>query len=642
MRPYEILKALIEAKGNLPITFFMDIIKASKRTIQNEISYLRKMGGIHGFVIHSAYGKGYSLEVTNKDLLAEYMQWLKDSAVVIDEEQLLFDELSLLIQRGNRFVSVNDIADELGYSRTLLFEKMRTVTGYLGTYALSLERKSHYGIRIKGESRRIRQLMADMYMRGDNDFKTFIDERVGNFDEFERVVQDSIQENRMRIGYYEFQTLMTWLKVLIAYASVYQPVVTIGHTCINAMDASNPLRTNQLGAVLLKIQKTFHITVSEEEAIEYQSLVRHSAQSDEQTTNQVDSKRLRQELANFFKETDAENDTDYSTDKEFIDQLTKHLMFLIDRLDQNITYKNPLLLELCIRYPMVFDVVLKFSTFLQKAIGFTISNDELGFIAVHFLNHYEKEKHNRLTRFERVAVICTTGGGVSNLVKMQIEAIFPNSQVKAFSFWEESHLSSFHPDLVFSVVPLKHAMNVPTIYIRELLSRKDIDNIKQVLFLKNLPEVRTATVDTSTDYLNLIRSELFQVVSANSYLQLIKEMANRFIETGYASAGFEEKVLQREQYMSTVYRNGIAIPHPIEMTAQKSAIGVTIVKNKLVHEDKEVKLIFMVNFAENDFHFYSQLSSGLFQLMQNPAKISAIYNHPVLPEVINAMKGMEG
>ncbi|WP_369395676.1 PRD domain-containing protein [Lacticaseibacillus thailandensis] len=37
-------------------------------------------------------------------------------------------------------------------------------------------------------------------------------------------------------------------------------------------------------------------------------------------------------------------------------------------------------------------MVLKFSKFLEKVLNIKVSNDELGFIAVHFLNHEATEK----------------------------------------------------------------------------------------------------------------------------------------------------------------------------------------------------------------------------------------------------------
>lgn len=111
---------------------------------------------------------------------------------------------------------------------------------------------------------------------------------------------------------------------------------------------------------------------------------------------------------------------------------------------------------------------------------------------------------------------------------------------------------------------------------------------------------------------------------------------------GYADDNFQKNVVLREQYMSTVYNNGIAMPHPIEMKGKQSAIAVSVVKPELRVGKRVVRLVFMVCLAKEDFHFYSNISNGLFQLMQDNHKISDIYHKPDLQRIINIFKEMEG
>lgn len=640
MRTYMILKALVDNQDYLPINFFMQKLKVSKRTVQSELSYLKRVGDQHGYNLTTAYGKGYILEQTDHEAVRQFLNNLMSTEVVTEQEELIFDIISILLAHGSGYTTVSELAERFGLSNTLLYAKMETIAEYLNSYKLILERKSHYGIRIQGDSKAIRKLMLDFYLKGDNSFHELVKKRVGNFGEYERIVEDDIRKNNLRIGYYEYQVLLSWLKVLIVDELINhaatKPTATIPSQTEKIMDNTG------LSDVLLHIQMHFKIFISPDVISEFNKLVQKSAQKDDQPGILTDKEKIKDDLVAFFATSDSKSRTNYSHDTEFITQLARHISFLLDRLDHKITYKNPLLLEFCIRYPLVFDTVLRFSNFLEVKYGYEISNDELGFIAVHFLNHTQKEQNERINHYDRIAILCTTGGGVSNLIRTQIQTIFPYAVIETFSFWEEVDLNRFKPNLVFSAVPLKHTPNVPTLYINELLSPQDITNIKQALFIEDFPELNSVEIKDTRNWLSLIKPELFSVSSAETYLELLDKTANEIQIQGYGDDHYRQNVKLREKYMSTVYKNGLALPHPIEMCGRRSAIAVTIVKPELSVDKRPVRIVFMICLSKKDFHYYSNISNGLFQLMQNDYKIIEICHDPSYQNVINTLKGLEG
>lgn len=642
MRTYLILKALIDSSDYVTMSFFMSKLNVSKRTIQNELSYLKKEGKNNGYELQNTYGKGYSLRIVDVQNLNHFLKRLNsnESTDVRGQGHLINDELCILLSNDKkRYTSTNELSEELGISNTLLYSKADTISEYLNSYHLKLERKSHYGLRIVGDPSNIRKLMMDLYMHGENRFKNLVDMKVGNYDEYERLVQDSIRNNNLKIGYYEFQTIMCWLRIIVFYKLFFdlesKDDLTIKSSKTNLIDFS------KLGDVLLKLQHNFQFLLSVNDVAEFYHLVEHSTQKGRIKSN-VDREKMTLELLVFFKGVDKENHTDYSSDKLFLDNLVTHLEFLIARLDEKITYKNPLLLEICIKYSMIFDIVLKLSSFLKDRFGYETSNDELGLIAVHFLNHSEKERKNRINQYEKIAIICTNDGGISELVKTRIQSIFPKSGVESFPFWNYSDVKNFHPNIIFSSVPLKENPDIPVLYIKELLSDKDLENIKHTLFLKNDAISEDKYSDHSTQYLSLIKPELFRVITAGNYLELINNMSKEMIKKGYAYKNFDEDVALRERYMSTIYRNGIAIPHPIKMDGKESAISLYIVKPKLVENSKDVKLIFMICLTKKDSYYYRSISNGLFQLMQNEVKIKELYKKADLNNTRSILRELGG
>lgn len=623
MRTYLILKELADSDDYVTMNFLTNKLDVSKRTIQNELSYLKKEGRNNGYEIQNTYGKGYSLKTIDVQNLNHFLEKLNNNESTNVQGHLINDELSILLSVNcKKYTSTSELSSKLGLSNTSLYTKVDTISEYLNSYHLKLERRSHYGIRIVGEPKNIRKLMMDLYMHGDTRFKNLIDNRVGNFDEYERLAQDSIRKNNLKIGYYEFQIIMCWLRIIVFYKLFFVP--DDDRKPISEDVKSNLMDFSRFGDVLLKLQHNFQFVLDVNETYEFYHLVDHSTQQDGVKSG-IDREELMSELMIFFRMIDRENHTDYSSDKFFLDNLVTHLEFLIARLDDKVAYKNPLLLELCIKYSMIFDIVLKLSSFLKDKFGYETSNDELGLIAVHFLNHSEKERKNRLNQYEKVAVICTTDGGISELLKTRIQGIFPSSIVEAFPFWKYKEVTSFQPNIIFSSVPLKDNPDSPVIYIKELLSDKDLENIKRMLFLKGTVKSEDKYSEHSTGYLDLIKLDLFTVGTSESYEKLINDMSLKMIQNGYAYRSFDKDVALRERYMSTVYKNGIAIPHPIEMDGKRSAISVCIVKPKLFENKKDIKLVFMICLTKNDSYYYKSISNGLFQLMQNKSKITELY-----------------
>ena len=62
--------------------------------------------------------------------------------------------------------------------------------------------------------------------------------------------------------------------------------------------------------------------------------------------------------------------------------------------------------------------------------------DEVGFVAMHFAGHMEKEKQQKLQLYDRIGVVCSSGGGSAYMIKLQIESLFPksNSQDNSHSY----------------------------------------------------------------------------------------------------------------------------------------------------------------------------------------------------------------
>lgn len=66
--------------------------------------------------------------------------------------------------------------------------------------------------------------------------------------------------------------------------------------------------------------------------------------------------------------------------------LTDHINFAIERMKENMNFKNPLLSDIKKYYPLEFEVGVHALELIQERLKITLPIDEAGFIALHFVN----------------------------------------------------------------------------------------------------------------------------------------------------------------------------------------------------------------------------------------------------------------
>ena len=66
--------------------------------------------------------------------------------------------------------------------------------------------------------------------------------------------------------------------------------------------------------------------------------------------------------------------------------------------------------------------------------------------------------------------------------------------------------------------------------------------------------------------------------------------------------------------MSTVYNNGIAIPHPLEMCGRGNILSVGIVKQEASVHKLPVQVIFLVDLEKGDLKLHQNITLSLIHI----------------------------
>lgn len=163
----------------------------------------------------------------------------------------------------------------------------------------------------------------------------------------------------------------------------------------------------------------------------------------------------------------------------FID-LANHISPLLRRLDNKIYIKNNMLDDIKARYSDIFNQTENVSLEMVEQFGFSmLSADEIGFLTLYFARFKELNQTPI-----KVVVMCSSGIGISELLKVKIETTFQNLDiVEVVSSQNIKDILQNHPDiqLVITSVSLPEALNVKTILVSALLTDEDKNNIQSAI-----------------------------------------------------------------------------------------------------------------------------------------------------------------
>lgn len=629
MRIFDMILDMLHAEDFLPIEFFMKKYQVSKRTLQNDLSFLSQISSLKGFQLQHTRGRGYLLKVNDEMIFNEYLSTYNQSGN--DNRNRIENIFAMLLIQMN-YITMEDIADEFAVSVSLIKKERDTIEKMAEEYQLKLESKSHYGIQITGAYLDYKNALTDLYFQENMIINEEINKLVISdmYRKIEERLINEFKERDFNINYSELKNIKVWLIVTLYMNLKRQTPIDNGYVKGDAYyDICN--------SVLQEIYKEYKIGFQNIELEAFRNLIQANIRK--KTPEICFSDRLQVDIDEFLSSIDEEYQTKFNTDSDFKKLLLTHVSLLIDRLHQKISYKNTLIDEICFRYPMSFNIAIKFCNMLSEKYNVTVTHDEIGFVATHFVVHMEKESKYKMKRFNKIGVVCSSGGGSAYLIKMKIETLFEHASVETFSLMDMKDLLEFQPDIIFTIKELDIKVDVPIIYIKELLDDTDLLRIKEVLHFDTYDNF--SLDDERPYYTSLFQKQFFHIEERErNYLDILKDMAVEVEASGYGGQGYCDYVLERESYMSTIYVNGICLPHPIEMCAKKNLISVTILKKPIVYEKKMVQIIFMVSLTKDGYEVLKDITKKLYELMNKDRLVAEIAKANSFEEFMVVMKTM--
>lgn len=637
MRQEKIVEYLYAKKQAIAPKVLAAAFQISERTLANDIKWLKETGFSEGFSIERIRSKGYQLKILDQIKFQNYLAQSKQHEQVDNSSpQERIKNIELLLLFHEDYITMQQIAKWLDVSLSTVKADIKQVEQFCESYELKLFGKAHYGLKILGTESKKRR--AILYLIRNTINTPVLTEKYKEFnfvfdeEALRHFLQEQLQENQLKISDVVFENVVQHIRLLCFRIMQNNTLNNDEVKCGVTVDEYDRL-TEKLVAYL---EKTYQLTFSTVEKKYLEEQLRGKLTVLE---NSAGNQQLEQAIGKALEHVDRLYHTHFRNDQDLANALLLHVAPLLQRLYTGHQLENPIIEDIYTQYANVFNVAMIFVNELNKGLDVEISKDEIGYVAIYFVASLEKQSNQLIDDYQKIAVICSTGGGAAYLLKVNLERLFSNAEVDTFALNEIDQIDSSF-DLVISTVPLEHAdLEIPIIYTKTILSQTEIAKIEKDLNL--LRETQNKVLDVNQFILSLFDPNWFQIEKhAKNYLELLTNEGARLETQGWVEQGFKQSILKREKMIDTIYQQGVAGPHPMEQAAIREVIDVILLKKPLLYGDKQVKIIFLINIKKDHLNLHKEISRLMIKMMEDPMLDSQLTKIMNFQDFMSYMKSL--
>lgn len=288
---------------------------------------------------------------------------------------------------------------------------------------------------------------------------------------------------------------------------------------------------------------------------------------------------------------------DLTQDAILEENLTVHLYQLIIRLEAQSNVVNPLIEEIKSMYPIVYGVVWFGLNDFSKPYGISLTDDEIGFVTIHFQAAIERKR-----KLNKILFVCPNGIGSSLFVSAKIRRILPNiDSIETASSESLEHMDLTDVDFIVSTVDLPPQKRT-VVRVSPMVTPRDMKRIMNqyidIVIEKDVTE--RVNVDIPTN--------IKDKISQNIYFENLKtkQAAIDFLfEKQNFTSRDKQKVLkdavwEREKLQSTYLDNGFALPHGNPKLVEETNVSILILDKSIDWGLEKVDVIVLLLISQED------------------------------------------
>lgn len=611
------------------------LLNISPRTIKNDIKNINDEGHTTGFKIVTKPGVGMWLDSKNSGLnlsngLAKYVGILEDNEMY----QRKFEIAKYLIE-SKEYISTETIAQNLYLSNSTVAREINQLESFFKGFQINIDRKTKKGMKLLGEEKNLRIVKAEILKKLLNSKKT---------NEFNNNIQKYFPD--LDIEYIEMliAELQDCFSINLSDLSKRGLII---HTAISVTRIKGnkfmKMHMQQLAQLksysewriakyyVTKLSEHFQIELNEDECgYIVIHLLAANLNNKSSINKNVKIGELNPEAYLFMSDTLTEISSKYNfpfdKDEKLKRALFLHIKPMLNRLNNHISLTNPWLSEMKQSNTYSFEVATYFANCLSDKYHVEISDDEIGYLAMHIGASLERYVNDNVVK-KNVVIVCASGLGTSQFLKERIKREFPNFNIVDVISTYELDNKDYDCDFILSTIPISG-------------SQKRVINVSPILSNEEVKQINNYVKGTNNSILADFFNEkisLFQVNASDKY-EVIRILGKLLYEVGYVDESFTKSAIEREKLSSTGIGNFIAIPHAYQGNILKQGIGFLQLKEPIIWGDEKVQLVFLLSIDMGSQAHFTKIFEELNNISKDYCTIEGLINCSDYFELMDILK----
>ena len=477
---------------------------------------------------------------------------------------------------------------------------------------------------LTGTERAKRQYMVSL-LYAESDFQEkltrSVREMIGyiSLEELEEMIQQTFFNYERRLNQYVLNNIV--LHYAISIERIRQ-----GHTLLTKPKlAENHSEEYQMAKeIALRLEETYDILFSKEELAQLSLLFvgiqkEHTVNSEKTQLQQIVNPKIIEVLEEVLQKVEQIYFIQLKN-KEFFNKLAIHLQGLYDRSNVEAFTRNSRLWDLKTGYPLIYDISVYISSFIQERLNIWFTEDEISFIALHLGSFLESQRTEQQPFL--LLLVVEDYHNMREVLQKKLQEHFGN-QIN-IQVVRQTNIDQKKFDLLVTTNRRLATKYEGAIFIHSFITTKELRKIENRMYLLK-GQKRKRQMEIRTD--QFIAKELYfsQIDPADLTPEmLLDQMIQRMSIQKYCSSDFKKSVKKREQLSPTSFPSGIAVPHAIDRTAEKSGISIMTLQEPIRWANYEVKLVALVAIRQEDAPIFDDFFEKFIEIMSEPIHIKQL------------------
>jgi transcriptional antiterminator/mannitol/fructose-specific phosphotransferase system IIA component (Ntr-type) len=490
----------MNTEGYISILQLSQKFKVSNRTIRYDLDKINdflKSSNLPQLIRKPNEGIAYKCNSLEKNNVLNLLGEIDLNQYVLSQDERIIMILTELLKIRD-YITMDKLAETLIVSRSTILKDIDKVKEWLLKENLELISSKRHGVKIIGEERNIRKAAISLLTNNVDIYKALDLIKASKASrtefgldkyhkEFFKDIDISYIENCLDIAEKQLETKFTdeaysglVIHIAIAIKRIQEDKdIVMEKEELNALEITKEFVVAASIAKLL--EKRFKIIIPNDE-IGYITIHLLGSKVSISKNNDKDWEMIEFITSNLINGVSSILDVNLFSDKELFSGLTQHIRPTIYRLKHDLTLKNPLLKEIKQSYEKVFSAVKNSMYILEEYGGNKLSDEEIGYLTLHFSAAIERLNDNNC-KSVNVIVVCATGIGTAKLVSSRVQSLFNVNIIDTISYHDINNVvRNESVDLIITTVPIKSDINnIPCIEVSPFLTEKNISNISLVL-----------------------------------------------------------------------------------------------------------------------------------------------------------------